>query len=138
MAIRKSWNIRDVNALGMFYFHLKAFEQGDNIQILLITGDRGFPKAYAVEIRFFSIAYIGCPTYFEEEFEWRMATEEEAATIQVYAEMLPDARVYCLEERLPEWIQRPPLKYFLAAASVEITLLYPDNLEELHSWGEEP
>lgn len=35
MAIRKSWNIRDVNELGMFYFRLKAFEQGDNIQILL-------------------------------------------------------------------------------------------------------
>ena len=66
-----------------------------------------------------------------------MASEEEAAEIQLYAEMLPGARVYCLEERLPAWIQRPPLKYFLAAASVEITLLHPDGLEELHSWGEE-
>lgn len=139
MAIRKSWNIVDVNELGMFYFRLKAFEQGDNIQILLITGDRAFPKAYAVEIRFYSIAYIGCPTYFEEEFEWRMATEEEAAEIQVYAEMLPEAGIYCLEERLPQWIKRPPRKYFFAAASIEITLLYADELEELHSgWGEKP
>ncbi|HZU69768.1 MAG TPA: hypothetical protein VFA09_21020 [Ktedonobacteraceae bacterium] len=137
MAIRKSWNILDINKLGMFYFYLKAFEQGDNILILLITGDRGFPKAYNVEIRLYSITYIACPTYFEEEFYWRMATDEEAAEIQVYAEMLPDARIYCLEERLPQWIKRPPRKYFLAAASIEITLLYSDELEGLHSWGEE-
>lgn len=136
MAIRKSWNIRDVNELGMFYFHMKAIEQGDNTPILLITGDRAFPRAYAVEIRFLSIAYIGCPTYFEEDFEWRMATEEEAAEIQVYS-WLPGVRIYCLEERLPERIKKPPLKYFLAAANVEITLLYADELEELHKWGEE-
>ncbi len=43
MAISKSWNIHDVNELGMFYFRMKAFEQGDNIPILLITGDRAFP-----------------------------------------------------------------------------------------------
>jgi hypothetical protein len=56
MAIRKPWNILDVNELGMFYFHMKAFGQRDNTPILLITGDRAFPKAYAVEIRFLSIA----------------------------------------------------------------------------------
>jgi len=135
MAIRKSWDITDVNTLGMFYFRMSAIEQGDNIQILLITGDRGWPKSYAVEIRFFSIAYIGCPTYFEEEFLWRMATEEETSPIQAYTERLPGAKVYCLEEQLNKWIRRSPIKYFLAAANVELTLFDADPHEE-SSWGE--
>jgi hypothetical protein len=108
MLVRKSWNISDINELDMHDFHMRGFEAGDNIDILLITGDRGYYNHYRVEIRFFSIAYIGCPTYFfGPDFVWRMPTEEEKREIQAYAYPLPNAQVYCIDSR-----HNPPKKFF--------------------------
>jgi hypothetical protein len=132
MPMRKSWDIADINRLGMLDFRMQGFEEGnEGIDILLITADRGYPGYYRAEIRFFNIAYIGCATYFDQQFIWRMATEEEEREIQAYAYRIPHARVCCVEE---ESISRK--KFFLAYASVETTLLYADALEETYgTWG---
>lgn len=134
MPIRKSWDVNDINELEMFYFHMRGFEKGnDDIDVLLIVGDCAYGNDFRVEIRFFNIAYIECPTYFDQDFVWRMATEEERRTIQIYAYRIPNARVCCVDERHNN---TPPKIFFLASASIEITLFYPDALEKFYgTWG---
>lgn len=144
--IRKSSDIMDVNALGMYDFRMGGTES-DPIYpypTLLIYGHRGY-AGYLVDIRFLETVYIACSLSFDNIFTWRMATEEEAEKMYVIAGETDKAdeyraKVYCIEEDISLYrtpIERAARKFFIVAWGVEITLKYDERFEDsVANWGQ--
>jgi hypothetical protein len=133
MAIRKSSEITDVNKLGMHDFYLETANGYD--ETVLISGDKGYPHYYRVELHFFDVEYLACAPSFGNmgTFQFRQATEPEATAI--YEDFLeyPPQVVYCFEEDLSRWSpvpKRKAHKFFIAASRVEITIHY--DAENVH------
>src|ERR1700686_1552639 len=111
---RKSSNITDVNALGMYDFRMGGIEN-DPIYpypTLLIYGHRGY-AGYLVDVRFLETIYIACSPSFDYIFTWRMATKEESEKMYVVADENDKAdeyraKVYCIEEDIS--LYRTPLE----------------------------
>lgn len=147
---RQSFDIADINELGMFYFSLWTIEQDRATPTLLISGHKGY-AGYVVDIRFTNLVYVACASFIKDNFYWRLATEEETEEIRKRAGE-PTIGVYCIEEvNVPKYFKqpqgvspesaflfnRPVRKYFIAAAGVEIRLSYSGQLEDrLSSWGQ--
>ncbi len=74
MAIKKLHEITDVNKLGMHDFRIEAVDGYDRV---LISGDRGYPHYYRVELAFFDVDYLACAPSFGAmgTFHFRYATE---------------------------------------------------------------
>lgn len=102
----------------------------DDDDIVRITGDRGYPHYYRVDLQFFDVNYIACAPFFGSTFRFRQATEQEVATLyKDYVEDLPRV-VYCFEEDLSQWRPMPQRKartFFIVAICVEITILYDEE-----------
>jgi hypothetical protein len=141
MAIRKSSEITDVNKLGMYDFYLITANGYD--ETVLISDDRGYPQYYRVELQFFDVEYIACAPTFGNmgTFQFRQATEQEAATIYEGYLEYPPQMVYCFEEDLFRWNPMPKRKahkFFIVASRVEITIHYEaENVNHL-SMFEDP
>lgn len=138
--IRKSSDITDVNALGMYDFRTGGIENDPAYPYptLLIYGHRGY-AGYLVDIRFLETAYIACSPSFDYIFTWRMATEEEAEKMYVIADE-NRAKVYCIEEDISLYrtpLEREARKFFIVAWDVEVTLKYDEVLEDrVANWGQ--
>lgn len=137
---RKSSNITDVNALGMYDFRMGEIEN-DPIYpypTLRMYGHRGY-AGYLVDIRFLETVYIACSPSFDYIFTWRMATEEEAKKMYVIADE-NQAKVYCIEEDISLYrtpLERKARKFFIVAWGLEITLKYDEGLEDkVANWGQ--
>ncbi len=137
---RKSSEITDVNALGMYDFRMGEIEN-DPIYpypTLRIYGHRGY-AGYLVHIRFEETVYLACAPSFDYGFIWRMATEEEAARLHVLADE-DRAQVYCLEENMSLYrtpLQREARQFFIVAWGLEITVEYDERFEFIVSnWGQ--
>jgi hypothetical protein len=140
---RKSSDITDINALGMYEFHMGEIENDPSYPYptLRMYGHKGYPD-YFVHIRFLETVYIACTPSFDNGFIWRMATKEEATTMHAYADE-ERAKVYCIEEDLSGYVpplysplQREVRKFFIVAWGLEITLKYDERFEDTVSgWG---
>ncbi len=137
---RKSSNITDVNALGMYDFRMGEIEN-DPIYpypTLRMYGHRGY-AGYLVHIRFTETVYIACSPSFDFSFSWRMATEEEASKMCVVADE-NRAKVYCIEEDISLYrtpLEREGRKFFIVAWGLEITLKYDERFEDsVSNWGQ--
>lgn len=118
------------------YYQLKAIEAGGDI--LLIVGDDGRPTYFRVEIRFHRLGYINCPAFFTNEFQFRLATKQEAPSIREFLNA-PEATIYCIERGVSFGypisgdppVERKPYKFFIVAQFVEIAVYYDGNLDVL-------
>ncbi|MGH2496413.1 MAG: hypothetical protein ACRDIV_17075 [Ktedonobacteraceae bacterium] len=142
---RKSSDITDVNALGMYEFHVGEIEKGliYPYPTLRLYGHRGYPD-YFVHIRFRETVYISCAPSFNNCFIWRVATKEEAEKVYVIAGEDDKAeeyraKVYCIEEDMSLYrtpLEREVRKFFIVAWGIEVTLEYDEVLEDrVTNWG---
>lgn len=126
MATRTFTDITDANRVWVELYVMESIESFER-ETLLITGDRGYPNHFRVDVTFLGHKYLACATAFEGEVRWRMATADEARMIrQAYWEN-SDINVYCIEEDLDRFRPRPnkaPQKFFIVASSVEIVVTY--------------
>lgn len=144
MRTRKSTNIADINALGMYDFRMGGIESDPKYPYptLLIYGHKGY-AGYLVDIRFTETVYIACAPSFDYSFIWRIATDEESAVLKRCADE-DCATIYCLEEDTSGYVlpfypplQREPRKFFIVSWGLEITLSYDEVLENsVSNWGE--
>lgn len=134
METRTFFDIDIVNRFALQYYTLSALEAEDTF---LIVGDNGFPDYFRLEIRFLHTGYISCPTGFTNAFSFRRATEEEALPIWGLLRV-QGINVFCIERHRDYSIARDgtraeiiPYKCFIAAESVEITLYFGGDMEDL-------
>lgn len=128
-------DITVVNQLGMLDFIVTSFDGSS--KALHIQGDRGYPHLYRVELKFIGVMYLAITPYFDDWFDFRLATPQEASEIPQDLEGADQLTLYCIEED----VGMPPLprkaqKFYIFAYSVEVIVyLKGGGFEELLGLG---